>query len=498
MSTKLSGDDIKRAIRSSVPLVIKSHTLPHETETYMVKILEKFLEFLGRKDISSAISYCIRELAVNAKKANTKRVYFKEKNLDITNPGDYTEGMKTFKKETLSNIKFYLEKQKEYGYYIKIIFHANSKHFRISIANNVEMTKKEQIRVFDRIARARAFDTIAEAFSAVLDDSEGAGLGIVVMIQMLKQIGLGEDIFEIDVRNGETVTRITIPLAQVNVKKLEALSTEIVREVKSLPQFPENLIYLQKLISDPESKINEISRQVSSDPSLTAELLKLVNSPIYMVAKKVENISEAIKLVGMKGLRNLLYSYGSQMILGKKYKEMKQLWNHSYKVAVYAYNIAKNFRKMDIIDDVFVGGILHDLGKIIFSSLHPNLLTKIQKFGTDKGIASDMLENIAGGMNHAEIGALIAEKWNFPDQLVASIKWHHEVNLADKRFMDVVYPVYFANFIVNMENEIISFDQVDINVLRYYKIVTEEQLLKLAELLSKKYNQESQHSTNVK
>ena len=78
--------------------------------------------------------------------------------------------------------------------------------------NNVEITRKEQIRVFDRIARSRAFSSMEEAFSTVLDNSEGAGLGIVILILMLKKIGLDEDAFDIEVENGETVATLAIPL----------------------------------------------------------------------------------------------------------------------------------------------------------------------------------------------------------------------------------------------------------------------------------------------
>jgi hypothetical protein len=62
--------------------------------------------------------------------------------------------------------------------------------FVISVRNNVEMTRTEQIRIFDRVARSRAFTSMEEAFSTVLDTSEGAGLGIVILILMLKKIGL--------------------------------------------------------------------------------------------------------------------------------------------------------------------------------------------------------------------------------------------------------------------------------------------------------------------
>jgi len=114
----------------------------------------------------------MKELAVNAKKANTKRVYFKDRKLDIDNPAHYEEGMKSFKSDTLSNIDYYLKIQQSEGLYIKTVFQAKGNEFTLSIKNNTEISKKEQMRVYDRIARSRAFDTMEEALTTVLDDSE--------------------------------------------------------------------------------------------------------------------------------------------------------------------------------------------------------------------------------------------------------------------------------------------------------------------------------------
>ena len=98
---KVDVAKINKAIVSSVPVTIKSFKLPHETEMYIEEILGVYLDKFGQSELKDRIAYCMRELAVNAKKANTKRVYFSEKNLDINNPDDYVKGMESFKQETL-------------------------------------------------------------------------------------------------------------------------------------------------------------------------------------------------------------------------------------------------------------------------------------------------------------------------------------------------------------------------------------------------------------
>ena len=106
---------IKKAIQSGIPLTITTYTLPHEIEVYIEKVIEVFLRLTNQSRLKDYIFYCVQELVVNAKKANTKRVYFAERGLDIDDPDDYELGMENFKEETITQITRYLEMQKEKG-----------------------------------------------------------------------------------------------------------------------------------------------------------------------------------------------------------------------------------------------------------------------------------------------------------------------------------------------------------------------------------------------
>jgi putative nucleotidyltransferase with HDIG domain len=448
---------------------------------------------MAQEQLRDYVVYCVQELTGNAKKANTKRVFFMERGLDLNNPEDYKLGMSNFKQTTLGNIAHYLQLQKERGLYIKLILQVKNNIINIEVRNNVAVTKTELIRIHDKLARSRQFNSLEDAMTQVLDDSEGAGLGLVILVLMLKKMGLDEDCFDILGTDKETVATISIPLDQTHVESFSILSTAIVDNVNSLPQFPENIMLVQKLINDPDSEMVDIARQISMDPALTADLLKIVNSAQYMLAKKVDSISEAVKMVGIRGIKNLLFSYGTQKILGDDSKEKKALWEHSYKAAFYAYNLVKNFRKnRDLLDDVYVGGILHDMGKIIFSSVHPELLDKIKNFSIEKNFASSVFEDLAAGMNHAEIGALIAEKWNFPEALVTTIRYHHDPTAAHDEDKDLVGAVYIANMFCELEAGNVSFDQFDPVVLENYGINSKKTVESLLEKFSKGFQNENQ------
>ncbi len=492
---KLDKSTIVQAARNSAPLTIKTYTLPHDTEEELEGILEVFLNEMGQESIKDALYYCLRELAVNAKKANTKRVFFKERELDLSDDAHYAEGMIAFKRETLDNIDYYLQKQKEAGLYIKIIFHTQGDLFNLYVCNNSEMTRKEQIRVYDRIARSRAFESMEEALATVLDDSEGAGLGLVIMVLMLKRIGLNEDAFDIDVDRGETIARVSIPMSQIRKDHVHEVSMQMIKYIDNLPQFPENISQLQAKINDPDVEMAEVARTIAIDPALTADLLKLVNSAAFMLPKKVDNIHEAVMLVGLRGLRNLLYSYGTQKVLGAESEKTRALWQHSYRTAYYSYSIGKNIlRNKAILDDVYIGGILHDMGKIVFSSVHPDLISNIEKFCGEKNIPRLLFEDMSAGMSHAEIGGLIAEKWNFPEVLADAIRHHHVPQNSKPHHRQVVNTVYLANSLCNYRDKILTFDQLDPDVLSEFGIKTQEQFVNLEERLYLAFQRESRAS----
>ena len=200
---KLDLSKIKMAIRAGIPLSITTYTLPREMEAYIDSVLKAFLNELNQDQMSEYLTYCLNELLVNSKKANTKRIFFKQKNLDIFNEEQYSEGIKSFKSETLSNIRYYLDLQKKAGLYVKFVLQARNNKIKIEVRNNSELTVEEYKRMHDKLSRAQQYTSVDQAMTQVLDETEGAGLGLIIMILMLEKIGLTEENFQILCENGE-------------------------------------------------------------------------------------------------------------------------------------------------------------------------------------------------------------------------------------------------------------------------------------------------------
>ncbi|MDR2922872.1 MAG: HDOD domain-containing protein [Treponema sp.] len=468
---------IKKAILSGIPITVSTSTMPREVEIYIEEVITFFLKYAGKENLKDYIVYSILELAANAKKANTKRVYFIERGLDISNEYDYSLGMEQFRENALANNSHFLKLQEEKGLYISLTLQMRENIIQIEIRNNAAVTNAELTRIHDRLARSRQYQNLDEVFSQILDDSEGAGLGLIILVLMLKKIGLNEDCFDIRNNEKETIARIQIPMDQVDVENVRGLSQAIVDNIDSLPQFPENILEIQRLLNDPDADMGIIARQMSMDPALIADLFRIVNSAQYMLAKRIDNITEAVNLVGIRGIKNLLYSYGTRLILGADSTDKKELWEHSYKTAFYAYNLIKqDKRNRGFLDDVYASGILHDIGKIIFSNVYPDMLNKIRDFCAERNIPKSTFEYLSAGMNHAEIGALVAEKWNFPEKLVASIRYHHNPSAAPGDCRTLVESVYLADMFCEYEKGNVSFEQFETDPLKNFGISAKPQM----------------------
>ena len=481
---EISTADIQKAVKTSFPLTFRIEGPVHDSFSALDGIMETCLSELGQEKVQEALSYCVKELILNAEKANAKRIYFEEKGLDVLSRQDYEKGMKGFRHALTEDLEHFLARLKEKRTAIDVVFLYSGGELSVSVQNAGGLAPGEQARIKDRFDRARSSHSFSDALETSLDHTEGAGLGIVMVLQFLKSIGLDERALSVRSRDGMTVSTIVIPVLDVQLDQIRLLAKELARNIESLPQFPESVVGLLRLMEDPNASVTEISRYISRDPALTAELLKHVNSAYYGLPSRVNGIPQAVKLIGLRSLHHLLYSFGFHLILDQHHPQMKSLWEHSLRTAFYAFRLARDWkRRPEILDDVYVTGILHDLGFIVVSSLKPATQEKMRKFSMEKNIPSTVLEKFSFGMNHAAIGALIAERWNFPDQLVEGIRYHNDPLKASRSSHDVVFCVYLANAVCDLEQGLTSHGQLEEQVLVEFGIRTEAQLLDLEKSL---------------
>ncbi len=452
------------------------------------KILELYLRKIHLQDYYFQFFYAVRELVENGKKANLKRLYFKNCGLNLENHDEYTSGMQDFKDEVYTNIGQYEEQLKQEGLYVRTSFEVDQEHFYITIVNNVLISPEEEERIRERISRSGTFDSVEEAFQTVLDSTEGAGLGLVMLVLMLRKIGLDNHAFAIRGINDTTVATIKLPRHDLFIRQLKDLTERIENELEIIPQFPETMRSLQQMIKDPEIDFARIERSISTDPGMAAELLKMVNSASFGVNRKVLTIQEAVKLVGLKGIRNLLTAYGTVSLVSERYGDMKNLWEHSHRVAVFASVLARRYNLKSIYETVYSASLLHDLGRVLVEFLSPDLFDKLRRFSVEKKMPAEEFERFALGTHHAEVGAQMAERWDFPRGIINTIRYHHNPEASAKADKELIYTVYCANFLDDLDRERTLLDHMSAEVISTFKLHSEEKINQLLVELKLEYS----------
>jgi putative nucleotidyltransferase with HDIG domain len=492
MSGEVDAQKIQDTAAGKNPLEFRFGFLGRADTQELNRTLDYLLAALDRENLAEELRYILLEFVTNANKSNLKRVYFHSRQLDIHDPEQYRQGMEDFADQFHAHLAEFGASFDQFGLFTRVRIEVKDRDLFIIVRNSNAAVPEELARVRQLVAKSKLIHDAAEAFMSMLDNTEGAGLGTISSMLMLRNLGLTDANYHFypDFEANETEVSVRIPLDTVTEKEASAISGVIAREIERLPAFPENVNRVEKLLEDPDVSFEKVAQVVQSDPSLTAEILRIVNSSQYMLPQRVGNITNALSLIGLKGLRGVLYSFGTQRIVAKHYGRMDKLWEHSYRTASYAYNFCREFKLNQLCDDAYVGGILHDIGKVVIYHLHPGLLEKINAHTSDKPVEDELLERLAIGVSHERIGAEISRKWNFPDAIISVIGFHHQPFLAPDENRDLVTVVYLANQLTRVATGEYTHSQTEPAILERFGIVGESDTLALAKKLSALYEKQ--------
>ena len=206
-----------------------------------------------------------------------------------------------------------------------------------------------------------------------------------------------------------------------------ATLSEIVESEANLATFPDVYFRICEALQSPKSSITHIADLISKDTSLSATLLKIANSGIYGVPYRIESIPRAAALIGGRALSVLALGVSAVQVFNHipvDWVNMESFWRHSVGVAVLAQILA-SLKNAGIIEQLFVAGILHDVGRLVLFRHIPFTMARIMKTAAERKIPLVEAEREELGFDHAELGGSLVEKWCFPRSLTQLVKNHH-------------------------------------------------------------------------
>jgi putative nucleotidyltransferase with HDIG domain len=196
-------------------------------------------------------------------------------------------------------------------------------------------------------------------------------------------------------------------------------------KIGELPTLPAVLGKILNTAADPDASAIDLGQHIAADVSLSATLLKLVNSSYYGFYRQIMSVTQAIVVLGFLEVRNLTLTataFNTFETIPSNYDRM-QLWRHSLGSAIAADRIARIVGRGT--EGCFEAALLHDLGKVALDWLYPELFRNAASQAEERGVSIAETEREVFGMTHADVGGRLAEHWNLPERVVEAICCHH-------------------------------------------------------------------------
>lgn len=196
-----------------------------------------------------------------------------------------------------------------------------------------------------------------------------------------------------------------------------------------IPPRPAVLIEIESEMAKREPDFSYLAKVISADVALSAALLRTTNSPYFGLDKKVRSVPEAMLVLGL----NLMIRTIAGIALRKTFERtphLERFWDESGTTARVSGWLARRLRKCCWLrpEDAYTFGLFHDCGIPVIMSPFPHYSSVLAQANAEKAERFTEIENRLIGTNHAEMGALLAESWSLPTEVIEAIRYHHHLD----------------------------------------------------------------------
>jgi len=259
-------------------------------------------------------------------------------------------------------------------------------------------------------------------------------------------------------------------------------------EIKTLPAV---FYKLTEACEDPDSSFEDIGSIISMDAGLSARLLKIVNSPFFGLSQKIDSVSHAMGIIGVKQLNDLVLSTA----VADKFQgihedliDMESFWRHSIACGMIARDIGK-FNKNPNSEQLYLAGLIHDLGTLVICDRQPD---KAREIFNRCNFSRDFLfeaEREVLGFNHADVGGALLKFWEMPELLIETVFFHNDplsakeykqevgiVHIADRLTYDLQLGTGGEYFFPPITDELFSSIKISQNLFDFIKVRVMDQM----------------------
>ena len=198
------------------------------------------------------------------------------------------------------------------------------------------------------------------------------------------------------------------------------------RGLRKVPPFPPIAARLLVLLSNESVAVSELAELIGSDPTFSARLLHCVNSAAFGITSRVNNVQQALALLGLDRTRQITLTVATAAYTqgALRSNELRRCWEHTVATAIIADEIA---HVCGIHTDIaYTAGIMHDIGRLGLLVAYPQEYERVIRDAADQALDILDFEREQFGMDHSEAGRILAERWNLPEEFRLVAGRHHD------------------------------------------------------------------------
>ncbi len=210
---------------------------------------------------------------------------------------------------------------------------------------------------------------------------------------------------------------------------------EILEHLKTLKGLPASTVEAFRLLNDPGFDLHELAHAIEFDPGMTVNLLRMANSSYFGLTREISTVQEAIMRLGLRNLFNVLVTSSAAPMFQRSVSGYEipagKLWAQAVATAVATDKLAVACDKASP-DLAFTTGLLLDIGKLALATFVEVDAEEILDLVELDDLSFDAAEREILGIDHAEVGAILLNRWQLPGDLCEAVRWHHRPELASR------------------------------------------------------------------
>ncbi len=224
----------------------------------------------------------------------------------------------------------------------------------------------------------------------------------------------------------------------------------IIQNINNLQTLPTIYSSISEAVSDPLATPEKLSKIISIDQVSSFKILKVANSPFYGFRGKIDTISQAILYLGFNEIKNIVFALSVVSFFSKNKVILNlrpaDLWAHSIGVGI-ATRMIGNANGEKNLENYFLAGIIHDIGKLLFFEFTPNDYEKVVSYIVNHNCSIIEAETQVLGIDHCLAGQMIAEKWKLPSSL-SDVILHHHTGIKGAESNKLIASVHIADILI--------------------------------------------------